>query len=103
MKEHPVIGAQIVEPVTYLSDVSPLIRAHHERYDGTGYPYGLEGEEIPLGSRILAVVDAYVAIRDERIYSKSHTHEEAIAELRRFSGSQFDPEIVDVFCKTIAG
>ena len=88
--------------MTYLSPVSPLIRAHHERYDGTGYPYGLEGKDIPLGSRILAVVDAYMAIRDERIYCKSNTHEEAIAELRRSSGTQFDPEIVDVFCKTFA-
>jgi putative nucleotidyltransferase with HDIG domain len=102
MKEHPVIGAQIVEPVKYLSAVSPLIRSHHEKYDGTGYPYGLQGEDIPLGSRILAVVDAYVAIRDERVYSKSHTHEEAIAELRRFSGTQFDPKIVDVFCNLVS-
>jgi HD-GYP domain-containing protein (c-di-GMP phosphodiesterase class II) len=61
----------------------------------------LEGEDIPLGSRILAVVDAYIAIRDERIYSEAHTHEEAIAELRRSAGTQFDPEIVDIFCKTI--
>lgn len=101
MKEHPVIGAQIVAPVKYLDRVSPIIRAHHEKIDGTGYPYGLEGDDIPLGSRILAVVDAYIAIRDERIYSKAHTHEEAIAELRRSSGTHFDPDIVDVFCKTI--
>ena len=99
--EHPIIGAQIVEPVKYLAAVSPIIRAHHEKFDGTGYPYGLEGNDIPLGSRILAVVDAYTAIRDERIYSKAHTHEEAIAELRRASGTQFDPVVVDVFCKTI--
>ena len=101
MKEHPVTGAQIVEPVKYLAPVSPIIRAHHEKFDGTGYPYGLEGNDIPLGSRILAVVDAYVAIRDERVYSEAHTHEEAIAELRRASGTQFDPMIIDVFCKTI--
>ena len=101
MKEHPIIGAQIVEPVKYLEAVSPIIRAHHERYDGTGYPYGLESEDIPLTSRILAVVDAYVAIRDERVYSKAHSHEEAVAELRRASGTQFDPRVVDVFCKTI--
>ena len=101
MKEHPVIGAQIVEPVKYLAPVSPIIRAHHEKFDGTGYPYGLEGTDIPLGSRILSVVDAYVAIRDKRVYSEAHTHAEAIAELRRASGTQFDPIIVDVFCKTI--
>ncbi len=101
MKEHPLIGAQIVEPVKYLSAVSPIIRAHHEKYDGTGYPYGLSGEDIPFGSRILAVVDAYVAIRDERVYRAARSHEEAIAELRRFSGTQFDPVIVDIFCKTI--
>lgn len=101
MKEHPITGAQIVAPVRYLTRVSPIIQAHHEKMDGTGYPFGLEGDEIPLGSRILAVVDAYVAIRDERVYSEAHTHEEAITELRRSSGTQFDPEIVDVFCKTI--
>jgi putative nucleotidyltransferase with HDIG domain len=101
MKEHPIIGAQIVEPIKHLSAVAPIIRAHHEKYDGTGYPYGLEGEDIPMPARVLAVVDAYVAIRDERIYSKAHTHEEAVAELRRASGTQFDPRVVDVFCKTI--
>lgn len=103
MKEHPTIGAQIVEPVKYLSAVSPLIRAHHEKFDGSGYPAGLVGEEIPLGSRILAVVDAYTAIRDKRIYSESHSHKEAVAEIQKFSGTQFDPEIVDVFCRTITG
>ncbi len=102
MKEHPVTGAQIVEPIKYLAPVSPIIRAHHEKFDGTGYPYGLEGNDIPLGSRILAVVDAYVAIRDKRVYSEAHTHEEAIAELRRTSGTHFDPKIIDVFCKTIS-
>jgi len=101
MKEHPVIGAQIVAPVKYLAPVSPIIQAHHEKYDGTGYPFGLTGDDIPLGSRILAVVDAYTAIRDKRIYSEAHTHEEAIAELRRSSGTQFDPKIIDIFCKTI--
>ncbi len=101
MKEHPLTGAQIVAPVKFLSSVSPLIEAHHEKYDGTGYPHGLAGEDIPLGARIISVVDAYVAIRDKRIYSDSHTHEEAIAELRRYSGIQFDPKVVHVFCKTI--
>ena len=103
MKEHPMTGSQIVAPVKYLEPVSPIIRSHHEKFDGSGYPYGLVGDQIPLGGRILAVVDAYIAIRDERVYSQSHTHEEAIAELRRSSGSHFDPEIVDIFCKTITG
>ncbi|MEE8356867.1 MAG: HD domain-containing phosphohydrolase [Anaerolineales bacterium] len=103
MKEHPETGAQIVAPVKYLSSVAPLIRAHHEKFDGSGYPYGLTGEAIPLGSRIIAVVDAYVAIRDERVYSKSHTHEEAVIELRKHAGTQFDPEVVEMFCRIITG
>ena len=101
MKEHPETGAQIVAPVKYLEPVSPIIESHHEKFDGSGYPNGLIGEDIPLGARILAVVDAYIAIRDKRVYSDSHTHEEAIAEIRRSSGSHFDPEIVDIFCKTV--
>jgi putative nucleotidyltransferase with HDIG domain len=102
MKEHPLIGAEIVAPVKYLAPVAPILLAHHEKYDGSGYPYGLKRKEIPLGSRIVAVVDAYVAIRDKRVYSESHTHNEAIAEIKRCSGTQFDPEIVDVFCRTIS-
>ncbi len=103
MKEHTLIGAEIVAPVKYLAPVAPIIRAHHEKYDGSGYPYGLKRNEIPLGSRIVSVVDAYVAIRDKRVYSESHTHDEAIEEIKRCSGTQFDPEVVDVFCRTISG
>jgi putative nucleotidyltransferase with HDIG domain len=103
MKEHPIIGAQIVSPVKYLAPVAPLIRAHHEKYDGSGYPHGLSGDDIPLGSRILAVVDAYIAIRDERVYSKRHTHKQAIKELRKSSGTQFDPRVVEEFCRVITG
>jgi len=103
MKEHPVTGAEIVSPVKYLAPVAPIILAHHEKYDGSGYPHGLKRNEIPLGSRIVSVVDAYIAIRDKRIYSESHTHDEAIAEIKRCSGTQFDPEVVDVFCRVISG
>lgn len=102
MRQHPVIGSQIVAPIKMLAPVSPIIRAHHERYDGSGYPFGLKGDEIPIESRILSVVDAYIAIRDQRVYSKSHTHEEAIAELRRNSGTQFDPHVIDVFCRVFS-
>ena len=101
MKEHPVKGAQIVAPLKKLTPVAPLIKSHHEKYDGSGYPYGLEGKDIPLGSRILAVVDAYMAIRDERIYSKRHTHKQSIKEIKINSGTQFDPEVVEVFCRII--
>jgi putative nucleotidyltransferase with HDIG domain len=103
MKEHPLIGAEIVAPVKYLAPVAPIILAHHEKYDGSGYPHGLKRNEIPLGSRIVSVVDAYIAIRDKRVYSESHTHDEAIEEIKRCSGTQFDPEVVDVFCREISG
>lgn len=99
MERHPEIGARIVAPVQKLAPVSPIIRAHHEHFDGTGYPRGLKGDTIPIESRILSVVDAYIAIRDERVYSKSHTHKEALAEIRRNSGTQFDPEVVEIFCR----
>lgn len=102
MKEHPAIGAEIVAPVKYLAPVAPIIRAHHEKHDGSGYPRGLKGKEIPLGSRIVSVIDAYIAIRDKRVYSESHTHDEAIEEIKRCSGTQFDPEVVDVFCRVIS-
>ncbi|NQS92152.1 MAG: HD domain-containing protein, partial [Chloroflexi bacterium] len=103
IKQHPLTGAEIVSPVKYLAPVAPIVQAHHEKFDGSGYPFGLKGNDIPLGSRIVSVIDAYVAIRDERVYSESHTHEEAIAEIRRSSGTHFDPVIVDIFCKTVTG
>ena len=97
VKRHPDIGAEIVAPVKKLARVVPIIRHHHERYDGSGYPDGLKGEEIPLGARILAVVDAYSAIVDERPYKPARTHEEAVAELRRCAGTHFDPRVVEAF------
>jgi HD-GYP domain-containing protein (c-di-GMP phosphodiesterase class II) len=101
MRAHPEIGSKILAPITKMAPVSPIIRSHHEKYNGTGYPDGLKHEQIPLGSRILTVVDSYVAMTDERIYRKSLTHQEAVDELIRNKGTQFDPHIVDLFLKVI--
>ncbi len=101
MKRHPEIGARIVKPVKKLSNVAPIIRSHQEHYDGTGYPDGLVGEHIPFEARLIAIVDAYGAMIDDRVYRTSLTHEEAIIELRRWSGKQFDPRLVEVFIRVI--
>ncbi|MEK7818078.1 MAG: HD domain-containing phosphohydrolase [Actinomycetota bacterium] len=99
MRKHPYVGSQILSAVSYLGGAVKVVHHHHERYDGTGYPDGLAGEKIPLGARVLAVVDAYSAIVDKRVYKEARTHGEAITELERNSGTQFDPEIVRVFLK----
>ncbi len=101
MRKHPEIGSKILAPITKMASVSPIIRAHHEKFNGTGYPDGLEKDQIPLGSRILAVVDAYVAMTDDRLYRKSLGHTKALEELIINKDSQFDPEIVDLFLMVI--
>ena len=80
-----------------------MIRHHHERYDGSGYPDGLKGKAIPYGSRILAVADAYEAMTADRPYRSCMSGEDAVAEIKRFSGTQFDPVIVDAFLEAIDG
>ncbi len=101
MRKHPEIGSKILAPISKMDKVSPIIRAHHEKFNGTGYPDGLEKDQIPVGARILTVVDAYVAMTDDRIYRKSLGHTKAVEELIVNKGSQFDPEIVDIFLKVI--
>jgi len=96
-KQHPVMGRRILEPIGFLSDIVPLVYYHHEKFDGTGYPEGLQGEEIPLGARILAVGDTYDAMTSDRPYRKALPHKVAIAELKRFAGTQFDPMVVGAF------
>jgi putative nucleotidyltransferase with HDIG domain len=102
MRRHPVLGEEILRPVRRLAGVGRLVRHHQERWDGTGYPDGLRGEQIPLGARILAVVDAYTAMTDRRPYRPPLSPEEAVAELRRCAGTQFDPAVVEAFLWVLA-
>ena len=99
MRRHPEIGAQMVEGVKSLAMVAPVIRAHQERYDGTGYPDGLKGEDIPKIARIICIANSYIAMTDERVYSKSRSHAEAIREIKACSRTQFDPKVVKAFLK----
>lgn len=95
MKTHPHLGYNIIKAGPGLEAASEIVLAHQERFDGTGYPRGLKGEEICLGARIFAVIDTYDAIRSERPYSKGRSAEEALAEIVRASGTQFDPAVVE--------
>lgn len=97
MRHHPLIGANILKPVGFPWPITPVVRHHHERWDGGGYPAGLKGEEIPLLARVLTVADAYEAMVADRPYRRGRTIEEAIEELRTCSGSQFDERVVDAF------
>ncbi|HEY6057218.1 MAG TPA: diguanylate cyclase, partial [Candidatus Limnocylindrales bacterium] len=100
--QHPRIGQVILEQATVLRDAVPIVLHHHERYSGHGYPYGLRGNDIPLGARIVAIADAYDAMISDRPYKRAISHEQAVRELQRHAGTQFDPELVDIFCDLYA-
>jgi HD-GYP domain-containing protein (c-di-GMP phosphodiesterase class II) len=102
IKKHPVLSDRILKPVDFPYPVQPLVRHHHERYDGKGYPDQLAGEEIPLGARILAVADSYEAMTSDRPYRKALSVERALDELVRNKGTQFDPRIVDEFVRIVS-
>ncbi len=101
IKLHTEKGAEILKPLAFLGKVIELVREHHEHYDGTGYPDGKAGDEIPVGARIIAVTDAYDAMVSDRPYRKTKTHEQAMEELKKHSGTQFDPDVVEAFLRVL--
>ena len=101
MQRHPQIGARILEPVPHFAELVPLVRASHERFDGHGYPDGLAAEGIPLGSRVIGVCDAFHAMTEDRVYRKALRHDEAVAEIERCAGTQFDPDCVRALLEVV--
>lgn len=101
IKEHTIIGANILKNISLIDHVQEIVRNHHERYDGNGYPDGLKGKEIPLHARIVAVADSYDAMSSQRIYRNQLPPEKIIQELENNKGTQFDPEITDIFLKLL--
>ncbi|HEV2862900.1 MAG TPA: HD domain-containing phosphohydrolase [Pyrinomonadaceae bacterium] len=97
MREHPLHGQRILGGIEFLEGAARVVAQHHERWDGSGYPLGLKGDEIDLNARIFAVADAFDAMVSDRVYRRGRSYEEAAAELERFSGSQFDPAVVAAF------
>lgn len=102
MRMHPEIGARIVAPMRFAREVAPIISGHHEFWDGSGYPNGLAGENIPIGARIITIVDAYDAMTTDRPYRGALSREEALRRMRAGRGTQFDPNLLDVFLDIVA-
>lgn len=101
IKLHSLAGAVILKPFHFLDKVVKMVRQHHERFDGKGYPDGLKGEKICLAARIMAVADSFEAMTSDRTYRKRMSLEDAIEELKKYKGTQFDPDVVEVFIKIL--
>jgi HD-GYP domain-containing protein (c-di-GMP phosphodiesterase class II) len=101
MREHPTIGAQIVAPIRFLADAVEIVRSHHERWDGAGYPRGLRGEAIPLAARIFAVADSFDAMTSDRPYRAALPLEHALDEIAAGAGTQFDPDVARAFLELV--
>ncbi len=97
IKKHITYSVKILEDIKQLKDVVEIIKYHHEKYDGTGYPFGIKGEDIPIGSRIIAIADAFDSIISNRIYRNQTSHEQALEEIKKGAGTQFDPVVVKAF------
>ncbi|MBC7895623.1 MAG: diguanylate cyclase, partial [Cytophagaceae bacterium] len=102
VKEHPVVGVQLISDIEFPWDILPIVRSHHEAWDGSGYPDGLAGEEIPLVARIVCLADVYDALTSERSYKKALPHAQAMGLMRRDVGRQFDPAVFEVFEEVMA-
>ena len=94
-------SARILEHTVEYKDLAKIVLSHHERYDGTGYPYGLKGEQIPIEARIIAIADTYDAMTQNRTYRKNVSKDIALKEIDRCAGTQFDPNIVEIFIKNV--
>jgi diguanylate cyclase (GGDEF)-like protein len=103
MKKHPQLSTDIIRPLYFLRGTVPLILYHHERWDGKGYPYRLKGKEIPIGARIIAIVDAYRSLTSDRPYRKAYSDSSAIKILKKESGTKFDPQVTAAFLKILSG
>jgi len=101
IREHPALGQKILEPVQFLKEAKEIVYAHHEKYDGTGYPRGLAGTDIPRGARIFAVADVFDALTSTRPYKDALTYTEARQEIEGSSAAHFDPEVVDAFLRIV--
>lgn len=101
IKKHPQIGADLIRRIQCLHDTIPLVLYHHERWDGTGYPAGLKGEQIPMGARIIAIAEVYVALTSNLPWRKAYSKKEAMEIIKKGSGTQFDPKVVNALLKIL--
>jgi len=99
--QHPKLGAEMISPIRKLSHIAPIIEYSHERYDGSGYPHGIAKDEIPLGARIVSVVDSFSAMMDERPYKQPRKLSDAVKEIKGNSGTLYDPRIVSAFFQVL--
>lgn len=103
VRQHPLWSLELIDPKAILTEtIKVIVKHHHERFDGTGYPDGLKGEEIPLPARLLAVVDTFSALRSERPYRPAYSMEQALTEMKRVAGSQLDPQLIDALIQITA-